>query len=72
MSKGVGDVIPTDITFKCRVRDESLPGPNPFTWKDVTTGDLFKGKRSVVFALPGGNFKFFLFLDMELYERLSF
>jgi hypothetical protein len=54
MHKGVGDSIPNDITFKCRVRDESLPGPNPFTWKDVTTGDLFKGKRAVVFALPGG------------------
>jgi peroxiredoxin len=53
MAKGPGDVIPS-ITFKCRVRDESLPGPNPFKWKDVTTDDLFKGKRVVLFALPGG------------------
>jgi len=41
------------VVFKARVRDESLGGPNPFTWKDVTSEDLFKGKRSVVFALPG-------------------
>jgi len=48
----VGDVIP-NATFKCRVRDNSVGGANPFTWKDVTSVDLFKGKRSVVFALPG-------------------
>ena len=42
------------ITFKARVRDEKIGGDNPFTWKDVTTADLFKGKRAVVFALPGG------------------
>ena len=41
------------VTFKCRVRDEKIGGSNPFTWKDVTTDDLFKGKRAVVFALPG-------------------
>mmetsp|Transcript_23915 Transcript_23915/g.32754 ORF Transcript_23915/g.32754 Transcript_23915/m.32754 type:complete len:234 (-) Transcript_23915:75-776(-) len=49
----VGEVVPT-ITFKARVRDEAIGGPNPFTWKDVTTLDLFKGKRVVLFALPGG------------------
>jgi len=47
-----GDAAPS-VTFKCRVRDESLGGPNPFTWKDVTSEDLFKGKRAVVFSLPG-------------------
>ena len=41
------------VTFKCRVRDDKIGGSNPFTWKDVTTDDLFKGKRAVVFALPG-------------------
>jgi hypothetical protein len=41
------------VTFKCRVRDASIGGENPFTWKDVTTEDLMKGKRVVVFALPG-------------------
>ncbi|MEO1169007.1 MAG: peroxiredoxin [Pseudomonadota bacterium] len=42
-----------DVTLKTRVRDESLGGDNPFRWEDVKTGDLFAGKRSVVFSLPG-------------------
>ena len=42
-----------NVTFKCRVRDEKIGGSNPFTWKDVTSSQLFKGKRAVVFALPG-------------------
>lgn len=42
-----------NITFKTRVRDESIGGDNPFDWKDVTTDDLFKGKKVVVFSLPG-------------------
>jgi len=41
------------ITFKARVRDESIGGPNPFKFKDVSTIELFKGKRVVLFALPG-------------------
>ena len=49
-----GDCVP-NIIFRARVRDEKIGGPNPFTWKSVSTNDLFKGKRSVVFALPGGN-----------------
>ena len=39
--------------FKTRVRNDQLEGPNPFEWKDVTTNDIFKGKKVVVFALPG-------------------
>ncbi len=42
-----------DVTFKTRVRDESVEGPNPFRWQDVTSDDIFKGKRVVVFGLPG-------------------
>jgi thioredoxin-dependent peroxiredoxin len=42
-----------DVTFKTRVRDDALDGPNPFRWQDVSTADLFAGKRVVVFALPG-------------------
>jgi hypothetical protein len=53
MSCKEGDAVPV-VTFKCRVRDEKIGGDNPFDWKDVTTEDLFKGKRAVVFALPGG------------------
>jgi thioredoxin-dependent peroxiredoxin len=42
-----------NVTFKTRVRDESIGGENPFRWQDVTTADLFAGKRVVVFSLPG-------------------
>jgi len=41
------------ITFHTRVRDESIGGDNPFKWEDKTTDDYFKGKRVVMFALPG-------------------
>jgi len=41
------------VVFKTRVRDESVEGPNPFRWQDVSTDDIFTGKRVVVFALPG-------------------
>ncbi len=42
-----------DVTFKTRVRDESVPGPNPFRWQDQTTQEIFGGKKVVVFSLPG-------------------
>lgn len=42
-----------DVVFKTRVRDESIGGENPFRWQDLTTQDIFGGKRVVVFALPG-------------------
>lgn len=42
-----------DVVFKTRVRDESVEGPNPFAWKDLSTSDIFAGKRVVLFALPG-------------------
>lgn len=41
------------ITFKTRVRDESVEGPNPYRWQDTTTEDIFAGKKVVVFSLPG-------------------
>lgn len=42
-----------NVTFKTRVRDESVDGPNPFRWQDVTSGELFKGKKVVLFSIPG-------------------
>lgn len=42
-----------NVTFKTRVRDESIGGENPFRWQDVTTADIFKGKKVVIVALPG-------------------
>jgi peroxiredoxin len=42
-----------NVTFKTRVRDESIGGDNPFRWEDKTTDDFFAGKRVVLFSLPG-------------------
>ncbi len=42
-----------NIIFKTRVRDDSMGGDNPFRWQDVSTDDIFKGKKVVIFSLPG-------------------
>lgn len=42
-----------NVVFKTRVRDESVGGDNPFRWQDVSSDDIFAGKKVVVFALPG-------------------
>ncbi len=42
-----------NVTFKTRVRDESVPGPNPYRWQDLATDEIFNGKKVVVFSLPG-------------------
>lgn len=42
-----------NVTFKTRVRDESIDGENPYRWEEVTTDELFGGKKVVLFALPG-------------------
>lgn len=52
MSNTTARQVPS-ITFKTRVRDESVEGENPFRWQDVTSDDIFKGKSVVVLALPG-------------------
>src|SRR5262249_15129908 len=44
MAIKVGDTLPTDIKLK----EMGDGGP-----KDVTVGEIFKGKRVVVFAVPG-------------------
>ena len=41
------------VTFQTRVRDESIEGNNPFRWQEVTSKELFAGKRVIVFSLPG-------------------
>lgn len=48
----IGKTVP-NVTFQTRVRDESVGGPNPFRWQPVTSDDYFKGKRVVLFSLPG-------------------
>ena len=45
-------VVP-NVTFKKRVRDESIGGDNPFKWIDLTTKEIFLGNRVLVFSLPG-------------------
>lgn len=47
-----GAIIPR-VNFKIRVRDDKIPGDNPFDWKDLHSDSLFKGKRAVLFCLPG-------------------
>jgi thioredoxin-dependent peroxiredoxin len=42
-----------EITFKTRVRDESVAGENPFRWEDKSSADIFGGKSVIVVALPG-------------------
>ena len=41
------------VTFKTRVRNEALGGPNPYEWKDLTSDEIFDGRKVVVFSLPG-------------------
>ena len=48
----IGRTLP-QVTFKTRVRDQAIGGDNPFRWRDMTTDDYFKGKRVVLFSLPG-------------------
>ena len=51
----IGTIIP-NVNFETRVRDirpDIGRGDNPFTWKQVSTQDLFADKRVVLFSLPG-------------------
>ena len=47
-----GITIP-NVTFRTRVRDESIEGPNPYRWEDVTSHELWGTGRHLVFSLPG-------------------
>ena len=42
-----------DATFQTRVRDESIAGDNPFRWQELSSKDIFGGKKVALFALPG-------------------
>ncbi len=42
-----------NVTFKTRVRDESVGGENPFRWQDLASEEIFNNKKIVLFALPG-------------------
>lgn len=49
--KKEGDKVP-DVKFLTRTRIESTD-ENPFDWKTMSSDDFFKGKRVVLFSLPG-------------------
>jgi peroxiredoxin len=48
-----GDAVP-EVTIKARVRIAETEAVSSFQWRDISTSDLFKGKRVVVFSIPGG------------------
>lgn len=48
----IGKKVPS-VTFRTRVRDDAVDGPNPFRWQDVTSQEYFGGRRVVLFSLPG-------------------
>ena len=43
---------PPCVVFQTRIRDESIEGPNPFRWEQVTSDSLFQNRRVVLFSLP--------------------
>lgn len=70
MSEYNGKKVPGNVIFKTRVRDESVGGDNPFRWQDVKSGDLFKRKRTILFALPGAFTPTCSTLQLPKYEEL--
>lgn len=42
-----------NILFQTRVGDTCVGGTNPYRWQSMSTEDYFKGKRVLVFSLPG-------------------
>ena len=59
-----------DIVFKTRVRDESIEGSNPFRWQDISSAEIFNGKRIVLFALPGAFTPTCSTTHLPAYEKL--
>lgn len=67
----VGRKVP-EVTFRTRVRDESIEGPNPFRWENKSSSDYFKGKRVVLFSLPGAFTPTCSTFQLPDFERLFF
>ena len=68
--KSVGDMVP-QVTFHTRVRDDSIEGPNPYTWQDMTSDDYFKGKKVIVFSLPGSFTPTCSTMQLPGFEKMS-
>eukprot|EP01039_Chlorochromonas_danica_P004445 gene4445-4870_t len=47
-----GDNVP-NVVIKARVRVKTDDRSDAFAWKDIMTEQLFKGKRVVIFSIPG-------------------
>ena len=47
-----GDHVPETV-FKIRTGDKPVCGNNSGNWLDVTSNEIFSGKKVIVFALPG-------------------
>ena len=48
----INQTIP-QVSFKTRVRDESIGGDNPYRWQEMSSDDYFAGKKVIIFSLPG-------------------
>ena len=42
-----------DAKFLTRVRDADTAGDNPYRWQEVSSDEVFSGRRVVLLALPG-------------------
>ena len=42
-----------DVTFKTHTHDKNVCGADPFSWIDVTSDEIFKDKKVVLFSIPG-------------------
>jgi thioredoxin-dependent peroxiredoxin len=42
-----------DSVFRTRQRNPALGGDNPFEWRDLTSTEIFAGRRVVLFGVPG-------------------
>ena len=48
--------IPTQVpkvVFQTHTHDKNICGDDPFAWQDLSTNEMFKDKKVVVFGLPG-------------------
>lgn len=41
------------VVWKTHTHDRNVCGDDPFAWVDLKSDDVFKGKKVVLFALPG-------------------
>jgi len=41
------------FVFKTHTHDKNICGDNPFAWQDLSTDEIFKNKKIVLFSLPG-------------------